>query len=92
MGVTVALQWLTAWEGVDGDVKVELNRDFLPASMDAQMLTALVGAWQNGAISQNSLFHMLKQGEIIEDGIDFEEEQGRIDTAPPVLSGQPAIA
>ena len=92
MGVTVALQWLTAWESVDGDVKVELNRDFLPASMDAQMLTALVGAWQSGAISQNSLFHMLKQGEIIEDGIDFEEEQGRIDTAPPVLSGQPAIA
>lgn len=92
MGVTVALKWLAAWESADGDVKVELNRDFLPASMDAQMLTALVGAWQSGAISQNSLFYMLKQGEIIEDGIDFEEEQGRIDTAPPVLSGQPAIA
>lgn len=87
MGVTLALHWLAAWEGVDGDVKCELNRDFLPASMDAQMLTALVAAWQSGAISQNSLFHMLKQGEIIEDGIDFEEEQGRIAEASPVLMG-----
>lgn len=87
MGLTLALQWLADWEGVDGEVKVEFNRDFLPASMDAQTLTSLVSAWQSGAISQNALFHNLKAGEIIEDGITFEEEQGRISEAAPVLTG-----
>lgn len=92
MGVTVALKWLAVWEGVEGDVKVELNRDFLPASMDAQTLTSLVSAWQSGAISKNTLYFNLKAGEIIEEGVNFEDEQGRIDNAPPVFSGQPALA
>lgn len=92
MGVTVALQWLTAWEGVDGDVKVELNRDFLPASMDAQTLTAMVSTWQSGGISYETLFNNLKAGEIIEEGVTMEQEQGRISEASPVLMGEAATA
>jgi hypothetical protein len=87
MGVTVALQWLADWEGVEGDVKCELNRDFLPASMDAQMLTAMIAAWQSGGMSYQTLFHNLKSGEIIEEGVSMEEEQGRISEAAPVLMG-----
>ena len=92
MGVTVALKWLAAWESADGDVKVELNRDFLPASMDAQTLTAMVSTWQSGGISYETLFHNLKAGEIIEEGVTMEQEQGRISEAAPVLMGEAATA
>lgn len=92
MGVTVALKWLAVWEGVEGDVKVELNRDFLPASMDAQTLTAMVSTWQSGGISYDTLFHNLKAGEIIEEGVTMEQEQGRISEAAPVLMGEAATA
>ena len=92
MGVTVALKWLAAWEGVEGEVKVELNRDFLPASMDAQTLTAMVSTWQSGGISYETLFHNLKAGEIIEEGVTMEQEQGRISEAAPVLMGAAATA
>lgn len=88
-GLTQALQWFSEWSGATGEATVELNRDFLPAGITAQDMTALVGAWQQGAISQETLFNNLKAGEVIAGDVSFEEEQERIagatiGMAPPV--------
>lgn len=77
-GLTQALRWFSEWASVTGDVSVELNRDFMPAGITAQDMTALIGAWQSGAVSAETLFNNLKAGEVIADDVTFEEEQERI--------------
>jgi hypothetical protein len=89
-GLTKALQWMADWMSASGPVSYQLNRDFLPQSMTAQDLTALVGAWQAGALSQEELFNNLKAGEIVSDSTDFETEQERINSAQAQLMAQQA--
>lgn len=77
------LEWLAAWMGIAGDIEYELNTDYLPVNMTAQELTALVGAWQSGAISKQTLFYNLQQGEIIAPSKTFEEENDETASEPP---------
>jgi hypothetical protein len=78
LGMTAALQTFSDWAGGNGAVNFELNRDFFPRAMTAQELTGLVGSWQQGAISPETLFANLQAGQIIAEGTTFEEEQVRI--------------
>lgn len=89
-GLARALGWVALWVGDKSPVSYKLNKDFLPQSMTAQDLTALVSAWQNGAISQNTLFENLKAGEIVADTDTFEDEQARIETAAAQFAAQQA--
>jgi hypothetical protein len=73
LGLTKVFEWARDWQGLTGNVKVELNRDFLPVSMSAQDLTALIAAWQGGAIAKRDLFDNLKTGEIVSGDRSFEE-------------------
>lgn len=91
-GLTKALQWFADWSGASGVASYQLNKDFIPATLSAQELTALVATWQSGAISANTLFENLKAGEIIADGISFEDEQARISESQLNLQGQAAQA
>jgi len=84
-GMQTALGWFDEWAGGTGEVEFILNNDFLPVPMDAQKLTALVGAWQAGAISKETLFDNFKQGEVIRDSADFEDEESKIANQPPAL-------
>lgn len=84
-GITRALNIFAAWAGAAGDVRFDINRDFMPQGMTAQELTALVQAWQSGAISQQVLFENLQAGEIISADDTFEEEQERLASQGPVL-------
>ena len=86
------LSFMARWAGVQGEVVVNLNTDYMPVGMSAQDLTALVSAWQLGAISPNTLFDNLKRGEIIKDNKEFEEEQAQINNAAPFLPAAPVIA
>jgi hypothetical protein len=83
-GLTRALGWLAEWAGAAGPVRYELSRDFLPQDMTPQAMAALVAAWQSGAISQETLFDNLKQGEVINSDLTFEQEQERIGSAGPI--------
>ena len=82
-----ALEIFSQWAGSEGKVKYDLNRDFHPLPLDANGLTALVKAWQSGAISYDSLFNKLKTGEVISEEVTLEEERTKIDSQPPVLAG-----
>lgn len=84
LGMSRVLSWFEKWAGGPGAVKFEINRDFMPVGLDAQAITALVGAWQAGAISKEALFLKLQKGGVVSDATNFEDEETKIDTAPPM--------
>jgi hypothetical protein len=82
IGLTHVMEYLRDWSGVNGDVKIELNRDFIPNSMTAQDLDSLVKAWQSGSISHQTLFDNLVAGDIIMQDVSFDDEMERIAVMP----------
>jgi hypothetical protein len=76
------MEYLRDWSNITGDVKVELNRDFIPNSMTAQDLDSLVKAWQSGSISHQTLFDNLVAGDIITQDVSFDDEMERIAVMP----------
>jgi hypothetical protein len=65
-GIVKAINWLGTWLGLT-DIKTEvaLNRDFVAMKLDAQMLTALIGALQSGSISQDTFLYNMQLGELL---------------------------
>lgn len=84
-GLNKALQIIADWEGTQ-PATISLNEDYLDSPLNAQDLQALVQAWQQGAISDQTLFYNLKVGEVMDEYTTFEEEQARIANQPPRLS------
>jgi hypothetical protein len=85
MPIRQALQFMAEWAGISGEVTFEFNKDFLPMQMDAQMLTALVAAWQSGAISEHTFFENMQAGEIIMESVTFDDEVDRkAESTPPL--------
>ena len=83
-GIERCLEIMAMWSNAPGPVRFELNRDFTPAGMTFQELSARVAAWQSGAISHQELYAQLVKGEVIAQEVTFEEMQAQIgDTAPP---------
>jgi hypothetical protein len=72
-GMAKVLRFMSDWQGLGTDIEFELNKDYMPRTMTAQELTALVQAWQARGISQEDLFYNLKQGEIISDAKTFDD-------------------
>lgn len=83
-GIAKALSIMAEWEGVSGDIEVSLNTDFSDSKISAENLTALMGAWQSGAISHETFLHNMKKGEVIPDDVSVEDEKSRIDMQNPM--------
>jgi len=62
---------------------VKLNKDFETAHLNGQELSALVSAWQAGAISRDALLHNLRQGEILPPGRSDQQEGELIRAGKP---------
>jgi len=77
--ITEALQVMAEWEGISGDVTIKLNTDFIDTKINAQDMTTLMGAWQSGAISQDTFLWNMKRGEILPPEVSVEDEKGLID-------------
>lgn len=71
------LEWCSNTQNID--THVHLNTDYDVANMSTADLTAYVAAWQAGAISKQTLFSNLKEGEVIESTKTFDDEQAEID-------------
>lgn len=82
-----ALEWalgiFAQWSGVAAQCRYEINRDFTPAGLDAQQLTALVGAVQAGKISDGEFFDLMQRHDVIEPTKTFEEHQAEVDMQGP---------
>lgn len=87
--VSQALEWaltiFAEWAGAPGEVKYQINRDFNPTMMDAQQLTALVGAVQAGEVSSRELFDLLQRGDLIAPDKTFEEHQEEVQSQGPAM-------
>lgn len=79
------LKIMAQWASITGDLEVEFNEDFVDTVMTAQDVLALVQAWQAGAMSFESLFWNLKQGELIEGERTVDQERSALPGA-----GKPA--
>jgi len=99
--VSKALEWalgvFAQWIGASGEIVFEINREFLPAPMDPQMLRELVAGWQAGAISEGELFTKLQEGGVIAGEQTLEAHQEEVASSPaamprpaPVVPGQVA--
>ena len=80
--LTQVLRWVYWWnstepipDAIGPDlVLVTLNSDFNITGMSFQEITALVAAWQAGAISQETMLDLFRAGEVIAPGRTNEEE------------------
>jgi hypothetical protein len=81
--LTQALTLFSKWAGSDNECTVELNQEFLPPEMTPQELSALVSAWQTGAISMQVLFEQLQKKEVIASDLTLEEMQAQIGSEGP---------
>jgi len=84
------LRWVYWWhstEALPEDVSAqqlhyELNTDFEASTLGAKELTALVAAWQHGAISRDTLLHNLRTGEVLPPARTNEQEMELIRKEP----------
>jgi hypothetical protein len=80
--LTHVLRWVYWWNSTEetpdaiGEdrVLVTLNSDFSTKGMASEEITAIVSAWQAGAISRESMFELFRRGEVLPPGRTNEEE------------------
>jgi hypothetical protein len=99
--LTQVLRWAYWWNSTDDlpdhvtneSVVMELNTDFAMKGMTAQELTAVMKAWQSGAISRDSMLHLFRKGEILPEGRTTEEEEGLIgkEKVPGLAASSPGV-
>jgi hypothetical protein len=91
-GLEAALQEAAEWEGADPEkVTVELNKDFVDAKLEPQEITALVDAYLKGAITQETLLHNLKSGEVLPEDRSIDEEMELLAARAPEAAGDGAV-
>jgi hypothetical protein len=85
--VSEALEWsldvFAKWAGQPGAVVYQINRDFMPAGIDAQTMQALLAAVVAGKISDQEYFDQLQRYDVIAGEKTFEEHQAQVETQNP---------
>jgi len=101
--LTQVLRWVYWWnstepipDAIGPDlVLATLNTDFSITGMSALEITALVAAWQAGAISQATMLDLFRAGEVIAPGRTNEEEIKLLATQippPATATAKPPVA
>lgn len=95
-GLTKALKVFAEWAGINGQIKFEINRDFIPVVADSGLITQLLSLVQAGKLDDESLFDWLKRADLIKPEMTFEQMQTKIEDQPPPVpivgsNGLPSI-
>ncbi len=69
---TTALGWMAQFMNASEKVEYTLNQDFIEQTLDAQMLTALITAWQSGRMPSSDLWMQFRKFGIIDPEKDDE--------------------
>jgi hypothetical protein len=78
-GITQAIKYCADYMGIDIDqVDVELNRDFIASQMDSKSLIDMIKAYQDGGISEETLYYQMHKGEILPPDHNKQEEITRL--------------
>lgn len=79
-GATRLLRILADWQGIESkDIRVDLNKEFLPFAMDSAMITALMSAHIQGGLSYDALYYNFDKAGMYPPGSSKEAEQNAID-------------
>lgn len=82
--IRTALEWMAGyWLGASGAVRYELNTDYGLHNLDPTMFTALLQAYQSGAMPLPVFFQNLKRGGIAPATMTAEDYEAMLDTQPP---------
>jgi len=89
--ISQVLRWVYWWnstEPVPEDVSenlvlIKINTDFTAKGLTSLELTAIVGAWQAGAISQATMFDLFRKGEVLPTGRTDDEEKNLVRAGLP---------
>ena len=84
-GLTWLLEIARDWQGVSGEISIELNTDYIPDSVDAQTITALIAACQKGLMTRETFVYNMQRGGYLpeETTIEEEVEEAEEQDAPP---------
>jgi hypothetical protein len=69
-----ALHCAAQWMGSDGEVKLQINRDWVDQSLDGPALLGLVAAYQAGAMTIETFLFNLAQSEMLPPDTDIDSE------------------
>lgn len=78
---TRCLQWMEVFEGVPGDVLYTINQEFVEHTLDAQMLAALIAAFQTGRLPASDLNAVLRKYGLIDPAKTDEEIEEELATS-----------
>ena len=94
--ISQVLRWVYWWNSTEpypediseSLVLLQINTDFTAKGLTSLELTAIVGAWQAGAISQATMFDLFRKGEVLPTGRTDEEEKNLVQAGLTTLKNQ----
>ncbi len=97
--LTQVMRWAYWWNSTEPmpdeitneQVIIELNTDFSTKGLASQDIQAIVGAWQAGAISRDTMTELFRRGELLPEGRSMEEELALIAEGAPPTTAKPQV-
>ena len=94
--ISQVLRWVYWWNSTEqypediseSLVLLQINTDFTAKGLTAMELTAIVSAWQAGAISQATMFDLFRKGEVLPTGRTDDEEKNLVRAGLATLKNQ----
>lgn len=81
----IAHWWIGSAEEENDALVYSVNSDFTSAAIQADFLTAIGNAYNQGLISKDTVFHQFQRGELFPEGWTKEDEWDAIDANPPPI-------
>lgn len=88
--ITKALVDMAEWQGLDStDIENEINTDYNLTSLGANEINAIMQTFLTGGLTKRDLFEIWKKGELLRDGIEFEDWLTEMEEEAPQMSVTP---
>lgn len=81
--LTKVLEWCAYWLGVDGDVSVQLNTDFIPIEMTTAEIKDIWSTYLAGGLTLDDVMWNFEQGERVDPSMSREERIAALQTRNP---------
>jgi len=91
--VSTSLEWCLGvfadWAGQSGEIVYQINKDFLPLGMDAQMFNAYLAAVGAGEMTSEEFFDLMQRGDVVKADLTFAEHQAKLEMQGPAAPAKP---
>ncbi|MEG6183065.1 terminase small subunit [Enterobacter sichuanensis] len=85
---TLALGWCAKYLGIKGDsTSYTINQEFIAKIAESGMVTAIVNAWQSGALRDSDMIRALQKLDLIDPGDSPDEVIDTLRNQAPTMTG-----